>query len=56
MGFIIIDKGSLDIGYANATDNFYERGKYKVLKALETFEEWFMNESDLDQYYLNLEL
>ena len=56
MGFIIIDKGSLDIGYANATDNFYERGKYKVLKALETFQEWFMNESDLDQYYLNIEL
>ena len=56
MGFIIIDKGSLDIGYAQVTEEFYLRGAAKVKRALEIYEEWFMQESDLDQYYLNIEL
>tara|TARA_R100000742_G_C4278642_1_gene101734 strand:+ start:1698 stop:2474 length:777 start_codon:yes stop_codon:yes gene_type:complete len=57
MGFIVIDKGSLDIGYAQVTDEFYERGMMKVKKALATYEEWFMREgADLDQYYINIEL
>lgn len=56
MGFIVIDKGSLDIGYAQVTDEFYERGMLKVKKALQTYEEWFMQETDLDQYYINIEL
>tara|TARA_R100001463_G_scaffold73548_2_gene127359 strand:- start:127 stop:900 length:774 start_codon:yes stop_codon:yes gene_type:complete len=56
MGFIVIDKGSLDIGYAQVTDQFYERGMMKVKAALRTYEEWFMQETDLDQYYINIEL
>ena len=56
MGFIIIDKGSLDIGYAQVTEEFYLRGAAKVKRALEIYEEWFMQETDLDQYYLNIEL
>ena len=56
MGFIIIDKGSLDIGYAEVTEEFYLRGEAKVRRALDIYEEWFMNESDLDQYYINIEL
>ena len=57
MGFIVIDKGSLDIGYAECTEEFYERGMLKVKKALATYEEWFMREeADLDQYYINIEL
>lgn len=56
MGFIIIDKGSLDIGYAQVTEQFYLRGAAKVKRALEIYEEWFMQEADLDQYYLNIEL
>jgi hypothetical protein len=56
MGFIIIDKGSLDIGYAQVTEEFYLRGAAKVKRALEIYEEWFMQEADLDQYYLNIEL
>jgi len=56
MGFIIIDKGSLDIGYAQVTEEFYLKGAAKVKRALEIYEEWFMQESDLDQYYINIEL
>ena len=56
MGFIVIDKGSLDIGYANTNIDFYKRGELKVLKALTTFRDWFMQEADLDQYYINIEL
>jgi len=56
MGFIVIDKGSLDIGYAQVTEEFYERGMLKVKKALQTYEDWFMQETDLDQYYINIEL
>ena len=57
MGFIIIDKGSLDIGYANATEDFYLKGMHKVHRALAAYEDWFMREgSDLDQYYINIEL
>ena len=56
IGFIIIDKGSLDIGYAQVTEEFYLRGAAKVYRALEIYEEWFMTEADLDQYYLNIEL
>ena len=56
MGFIVIDKGSLDIGYAQGTEEFYLSGAAKVKRALETYEEWFMQEVDLDQYYINIEL
>lgn len=56
MGFIVIEKGSLDIGYAQVTEEFYLRGQAKVKRALEIYEEWFMQEADLDQYYINIEL
>jgi hypothetical protein len=56
MGFIVIDKGSLDIGYAEGNEEFYLSGAAKVKRALETYEEWFMQEVDLDQYYINIEL
>lgn len=56
MGFIVIDKGSLDIGYAECNEEFYLRGAAKVKRALEIYEEWFMQEADLDQYYINIEL
>ena len=56
MGFIIIDKGSLDIGYAEGNKEFYLRGAAKVKYALQVYEDWFMEEADLDQYYINIEL
>lgn len=56
MGFIIIDKGSLDIGYAQVSEEFYLRGEAKVKKAMQIYREWFMQDADLDQYYINIEL
>ena len=48
--FIAIDKGSLDIGIYDVSEEFYNSGKDKVTKALETFETFFINGADLDSY------
>ena len=48
--FIAIDKGSLDIGIYDCSEDFYNSGKEKVTKALETFETFFINGADLDSY------
>ena len=48
--FIAIDKGSLDIGIYDVSEEFYNSGKEKVTKALETFETFFINGADLDSY------
>ena len=48
--FIAIDKGSLDIGIFDVSEEFYNSGKDKVTKALETFETFFINGADLDSY------
>ena len=48
--FIAIDKGSLDVGIYDCSQEFYNSGKEKVTKALETFETFFNNGADLDSY------
>ena len=48
--FIAIDKGSLDIGIYDCSEEFYNSGKEKVTRALETFETFFINGADLDSY------
>jgi len=48
--FIAIDKGSLDIGIYDVSEEFYLQGKAKVTKALETFETFFINGADIDSY------
>ena len=48
--FIAIDKGSLDIGIYDCSEEFYNSGKEKVTKALETFETFFINGADIDSY------
>ena len=48
--FVAIDKGSLDIGIYNVSQEFYETGKAKVTKALEVFETFFINGADIDSY------
>ncbi len=48
--FVAIDKGSLDIGIYDVSEEFYNSGKEKVTKALETFETFFINGADLDSY------
>jgi hypothetical protein len=48
--FIAIDKGSLDIGIYDASEEFYLQGKSKVTKAIKTFETFFINGADIDSY------
>ena len=48
--FAAIDKGSLDIGIYDVSEEFYLQGKAKVTKALETFETFFINGADIDSY------
>jgi hypothetical protein len=48
--FIAIDKGSLDIGIYDASEEFYLQGKSKVTKAIKTFETFFINGVDIDSY------
>ena len=48
--FVAIDKGSLDIGIYDVSQEFYESGKAKVSKALETYQAFFIDGADLDSY------
>ena len=48
--FASIDKGSLDIGIYDVSEEFYLQGKAKVTKALEVFETFFINGADIDSY------
>ena len=48
--FIAIDKGSLDIGIYDVSEEFYNSGKEKVKKAIQTFETFFINGADIDSY------
>ena len=48
--FIAIDKGSLDIGIYDVSEEFYNSGKEKVTRAIETFETFFINGADIDSY------
>ena len=48
--FIAIDKGSLDIGIYDVSEDFYNSGKDKVTKALETFKTFFIDGADIDSY------
>jgi len=48
--FIAIDKGSLDIGIYDVSEEFYLQGKAKVTKAIKTFETFFINGADIDSY------
>ena len=48
--FIAIDKGSLDIGIYDVSEEFYNLGKERVLDALDTYETFFINAACLDSY------
>lgn len=48
--FVAIDKGSLDIGIYDVSEEFYNLGKEKVLDALDIYETFFINAADLDSY------
>tara|TARA_R100000654_G_scaffold49832_1_gene75982 strand:+ start:42 stop:821 length:780 start_codon:yes stop_codon:yes gene_type:complete len=48
--FAAIDKGSLDIGIYDVSEEFYLQGKAKVTKAISIFETFFINGADIDSY------
>jgi len=48
--FAAIDKGSLDIGIYDVSEEFYNLGKERVLDALDIYETFFINAADLDSY------
>jgi hypothetical protein len=54
--FLVLDKGSLDIGIFNCSENFYFRGEEKVEKALHLYNQFFIGGADLDNYCLTGEL
>jgi len=54
--FLVLDKGSLDIGIFNCSENFYFRGEEKVEKALKLYEKFFIDGADIDNYCLTGQL
>jgi hypothetical protein len=50
--FIVIDKGSTDIGVFETSKEFIERGEGKFKQAIERYRYFFKEEHDLDQYVL----
>lgn len=54
--FLVIDKGSCDIGIFECSDEFLARGEEKFHKAVDTYKHFFQEENDLDQYVLRATL
>lgn len=50
--FIVVDKGSTDIGIFETSDEFIESGRLKYLQAIGIYKYFFKEEHDLDQYVL----
>lgn len=50
--FLVLDKGSLDIGVFECSEEFYLRGKEKTEIGIKRYEEYFINNADLDNYYI----
>lgn len=50
--FLVLDKGSLDIGIFECSEEFYLRGKQKTELGISRYQEWFVDNADLDDYYI----
>ena len=50
--FLVIDKGSLDIGVWECSVEFYLEGKRKTLEAIDVFEKVFIQGHDFDNYII----
>ena len=50
--FLVLDKGSLDIGVFNISMEFYLEGGRKTEMGIERYKAFFEDEGDLDQYYI----
>jgi len=54
--FIVIDKGSLDVGIYTIKPSFVERGKKKLQEAISLYKQFFIEGEDLDSYTIIGEL
>jgi len=54
--FIIIDKGSLDIGIAHCSEEFYLSGRDKVQRAIHSYQTFFEDGVDIDSFYIEMTL
>lgn len=54
--FLVLDKGSLDIGIFTCSEEFYFQGEEKVASALELYNKFFIEDGDIDNYCLTGEL
>lgn len=52
--FLVVDKGSLDIGVWDVSEEFYLKGKEKVELGIETYKEYFYQQPDpeLNNYFI----
>ena len=50
--FLVIDKGTLDIGEFKCSKEFYLRGKQKTELGIQRYSDWFIDDADLDNYYI----
>ncbi len=50
--FVVLDKGSLDIGVWECSEDFYFAGEEKVAKAIDLYDKFFVQGYDLDNYCL----
>lgn len=50
--FLVVDKKSLDIAVYHCSEEFYFSGEQKVAQGLDIYDTYFLQATDLDQYYL----
>jgi len=50
--FLVIDKGSLDIGIMDCSEDFYNSGKQKTYEAIARYKQFFVDDADIDSYTL----
>lgn len=50
--FLVVDKGSLDIGIFECSEEFYKDGEELTKKAIDIYETFFVNGADLDDYII----
>lgn len=50
--FLVVDKGSCDIGIFETTDEFIARGEDKFHRAVDNYKYFFQGNTDLDQYVM----
>ena len=50
--FLVLDKGSLDIGIFHISEEFYLAGEAKTREGIERYQMFFEDGMDLDSYYI----